>query len=219
LLKYSDKTNAVFIDTNKIYSLSNLLIRKDRDSLKVFRPVKYSNKIRIDTISLSSKPIDVFASVNNEVAYLNNDLDLVFDSITKFNNGEPQATYKIKKIANLYNLKNNLMKPLLMEKTGRKVSIISADTVITYYSSFNFSSRQISPFLFMNGDSKNLIIYNPSDSSFRKAELREGKSYLRFRKVFTKENISNFEAAHVGDKDYIIYYDKAINSLVFQNIL
>ena len=219
LLKYNDNTNEVFIDTNKIYSISDLLIRKDGDSLKVLRPIKFSNRVRIDTIMLSSKPIEVFASVNNKISYLNNNLDLVFDSISKSNKGKEESIYKVKKIKDLYNLKNNLMKPLMMEKTGRKINIISADTTITYYSSVDFTSPRILPFLFMNGNSKNLIIYNPSDFSFRKAELREGKSYLRFKKVFTKRNITNFETAHIGNKDYIIFYDSTINSLVFQNIL
>ena len=219
LLENNNKINLVFTDTNKFYSLSDLLIQKSSDSLKIFRPVKSRDVIRLDTISLSSKPIEVFASTNDEVAYLNGDLDLVFDYISKSNYVAEKALYKIKKIKNLYNLKSNIFKSLMMGKNGQKIDIISSDTLITYYSSSKFSTSQILPFLFVNEDSKKLIIYNFSDSSFWVGELKEGKSYLRFRKVLTKKGINNFEVAKIGKKNYIIFYDSKINSVVFQNIL
>ncbi len=212
------KQEAIFSDTNKIKVMGKYLVEQISDSLNLYLPIKDRNDFTFDTLSISPAPFAALSARKNKFIFLDKNNKLVFSHLEK---GEivVDTAYSVGKTSALFEAPFNNSLSVVIEAKGSRVTVYSNDTLTTYYSSRSLKAADIIPrFTLINGK-RFLIIYDKGHGLFLKAEMKTGKSYLRFRPIFNAADVKDFSAVRIKDKNFIIYFNKKLNALTFKEIL
>ena len=219
LLKGKGNREFLFSGGNKINVNGMLFVERIPDSLQIFELKKTKESFAFDTLKLDPAPLALLASQKNNFVYLSKNNQLVF-SHTEKRRSVSDTAYNIDKKLSLFELSFNYdLYPAVLGKKGSRLTLFLKDSSKVFYSSRNFNKANIIPRLVKLGEKNFFIVYDKNYGAFYKAEIKPGKSFLRFRLLFKVAGIKNFSAAEIGGKSFIIYFNKRLNSLTFKEIL
>ncbi len=219
-IKREKGQTGIFNDTLNTDVIGNLFVKRFSDSLQVLRPKFVGGELQFDSLKITPKPMKLLIAKGNRIVYLTNNKELVFSHFEKENKAITDTLYSIKKYKELFEIDSPENKtPYVIQINGRNLKLYSPDSVKIFYSSKYFSTGNVIPYYIEDVEEPKIFVYNKKTGMLLKAFVKKGKERLRFHSVNQILNVSNYRLVKINKKLFFLYFDKAINSLNFKEIL